>query len=288
MNLTIRDLASFDDFKQAEAVERDVWGVSDRDVVPLSLAIATKEAGSLWVGAFDGAKLAGFAFAFLGLEDGRLTLHSHLLAVRQPYRDLNLGYKLKQAQRDRALALGIPKITWTFDPLQSKNAHFNFAKLGIVADRYKPDFYGRETSSILHRNGTDRLWVTWALGSRRVQSYLQGKADRSEILDALSVLAPLVLFNGNGRPARSNLPAAVARQRIAIEIPSDIAAIEKRDSPLARDWRLVTRWAFTEALRAGFFVAEFCRTVRGQQGPGVYLLEKGRVQDYIPELARAR
>ena len=176
MNLTIRDLASFDDFKQAEAVEREVWEVSDRDVVPLALAIATKEAGNLWLGGFDGAKLAGFAFAFLGLEEGRLTLHSHLLAVRRPYRDLNLGYKLKQAQRERALALGIHKITWTFDPLQSKNAHFNFAKLGVVADRYKPDFYGRETSSILHRNGTDRLWVTWALGSRRVQSYLQGKA----------------------------------------------------------------------------------------------------------------
>ena len=54
MNLTIRDLASFDDFKQAEAVEREVWEVSDRDVVPLALAIATKEAGNLWLGGFDG------------------------------------------------------------------------------------------------------------------------------------------------------------------------------------------------------------------------------------------
>lgn len=288
MNLTIRDLASFDDFQQVEAVEKEVWGVSDRDVVPLPLAIATKEAGNLWLGAFDGAKLAGFAFAFLGMEDGRLTLHSHLLAVRGPYRDLNLGSKLKQAQRERALTLGIHKITWTFDPLQSKNAHLNFAKLGTVSDRYKPDFYGPETSSMLHRNGTDRLWVTWPLNSRRVQSRLQGKSHRTEMLDALSVLAPLVLFNGNGRPARSNLAAALARQRIAIEVPSDIAAIEKQDSLLARDWRLATRWAFTESLRAGFFVAEFCRTVRGQQGPGVYLLEKGKVEDYIPELARTK
>ena len=69
--------------------------------------------------------------------------------------------QLKQAQRERALTLGIQRITWTFDPLQSKNAHLNFAKLGTVSDRYKPDFYGPETSSLLHRNGTDRLWVTW-------------------------------------------------------------------------------------------------------------------------------
>lgn len=144
MTLAIRGLASFDDLRQVEAVEKEVWGVADRDVVPLPLAIATKEAGNLWLGAFDGPHLAGFAFAFLGLEEGRLTLHSHLLAVRGPYRDLNLGYKLKLAQRERALALGIQKITWTFDPLQSKNAHLNFAKLGVVSDRYKPDFYGPE------------------------------------------------------------------------------------------------------------------------------------------------
>ncbi len=71
------------------------------------------------------------------------------------------------------------------------------------------------------------------------------------------------------------LSAALARQRIAIQIPSDIGAVEQKDAGLAREWREATRWAFTEALHAGFFVAEFCRTVRGQQGPGNYLLEKG-------------
>lgn len=288
MNLTIRDLASFDDFRQVEAVEKEVWGVSDRDVVPLALAIATKEAGSLWLGGFDGPKLAGFAFAFLGIEDRRVSLHSHLLAVRKPYRDHNLGSQLKQAQRECALSLGIERITWTFDPLQSKNAHLNFAKLGTISDRYKPDFYGPETSSLLHRNGTDRLWLTWAIGSARVRIRLQGKDNRTEMLDALSTLAPLVLFDGNGRPARSSPEEALARQRIAIEVPSDIAVIEQQDPPLAGDWRLATRWAFTEALQAGFFVADFCRTVRGQQGPGVYLLEKGKIEEYVPELAREK
>ena len=206
--------------------------------------------------------------------------------MRGPYRDLDLGSRLKQAQRERALALRVQQITWTFDPLQSKNAHLNFAKLGVVSDRYKPDFYGPETSSTLHRNGTDRLWVTWPVNSRRVQARLQGKGNRSEMLDALSTLTPLIAFNGNGRPARSHLDAALLRQRIAVEIPTEIAAIENRDPALAREWRLSTRWAVTEALKAGFFVAEFCRTVRGQQGPGVYLLEKGIVNEYVPELAR--
>jgi len=303
--VTIRDLQTFEDLKQMDEVEREVWGLSDIDTTPLTLVIATKEAGSIWVGAFDGTKLVGFAFGFLGLENGRLIVHSHMLAVREPYRNSHLGYNLKLAQRERVLAIRVddgrtdsrtndPRITdtrisemtWTFDPLQSRNAHLNFTKLGVVSENYKVDLYGPETSSVLHRNGTDRLWVTWPLSSRRVSDRLQGKDNRAEVLDVLSTLTPLIHFNGDGKPARTDLAAALNRQRIAIEIPSDIVEVERKDPALAWEWRLQTRWAFTEALNAGFSVAEFCRTVRGQQGPGVYLLEKAKVEDYVPEMKR--
>jgi predicted GNAT superfamily acetyltransferase len=180
--------------------------------------------------------------------------------------------------------LRIHEMTWTFDPLQSRNAHLNFAKLGVVSESYKVDFYGPETSSVLHRNGTDRLWVSWPLASRRVQERLLGKDNRAEILDALFTLTPLVRFTGDGRPVRTDLTAALSRQRIAIEIPSDIGEVEGKYPALAQEWRQQTRWAFTEALKAGFLVAEFCRTVRGQQGPGVYLLEKAEIGDYVPEM----
>jgi predicted GNAT superfamily acetyltransferase len=309
--ITIRDLHGVEDLKQVEEVEREVWGLSDVDTTPRTLIIATEAAGSIWVGAFDGARLVGFAFGFLGTEHNQLIVHSHMLAVREPYRNLRLGYKLKLAQRERTLALRIDdsrgadvrphegrtnefrphgvrinEMTWTFDPLQSRNAHLNFAKLGVVSESYKVDFYGGETSSVLHRNSTDRLWVTWPLDSRRVQERLQGRESRAEILDALSTLTPLVRFNGEGKPDGTDLRAAAKRQRIAIEIPSDIADVERKDAVLAKEWRQQTRWAFGEALKAGFFVAEFCRTVRGQQGPGVYLLEKGRVEEYVPEMRR--
>jgi predicted GNAT superfamily acetyltransferase len=284
--VTIRDLQSVEDLKQAEAVEQEVWGLLDRDVMPLALMIATKEAGSIWVGAFDGPTLVGFAFGFLGMEAGHVTVHSHMLAVREAYRDLDLGYKLKQAQRDRALAMRVPEMTWTFDPLQSRNAHLNFSKLGVVSEIYRIDFYGPETSSALHQNGTDRLWVRWPLASRRVRDRLQGKDYRPEIMDAFSRLQPLVQFNGDGKPLRNDLGTALARQRIAIQIPSDIVDVEQKDPGLAREWRDATRWAFGEALRAGFFVAEFARTVRGKQGPGNYLLEKGSLVEYVPELQR--
>ena len=216
-----------------------------------------------------------------------------MLAVQQNYRDTDIGYRLKLAQRERVLAtrvhdIRLEEITWTFDPLQSRNAHLNFAKLGVVSESYQPDFYGAETSSLLHRNSTDRLWVRWPIASRRVQERLRGKDSRPVVLDALSTVLPLIRFNGEGKPARTSLEDALSRQRMVIEIPSDIGAIESRDPGLAREWREATRWAFLEATRQGFFVAEFCRTVRGQQGPGAYLLEKGRLEEYVPELVGAK
>ena len=283
--VVIRDLESFDDLKQAEALEREVWKLHDLDVLPITVAVATREAGNLWLGAFDGRKLVGFSFGFFGMEGGRLMVHSHMLAVHEQYQDSDLGFRLKLAQRERVLALRIPEITWTFDPLQSKNAHLNFMKLGVISEKYKIDFYGPQTSSILHRNSTDRFWVRWPLASRRVKQRLEGKDCRAEVLEVLSRLTPLVRFDVSGRPAQTDLASALSRQRIAVEIPSYIAQIEERDPELAREWRRATRWAFSEALQAGFFVAEFCRTVRGNQGPGAYLLEKGPAQDSVPELA---
>jgi predicted GNAT superfamily acetyltransferase len=283
-NIVIRDLASFEDLSQVTAVEKAVWGMADEDSLPLTLTIACQAAGNIFLGALDRDRMVGFVFGFFGREHGQTTIHSHMLAVLEPYRRLELGFRLKQAQRERALALGIQEMTWTFDPLQSRNAHFNFTKLGIVSDTYKVDFYGPETSSMLHRNGTDRLWVRWLLNSRRVRDRLAGKSTRSETLDALRLLAPLVRFNGNGRPERADLANSLSRQRVSIEIPGEILEVERTDMGLAREWREATRWAFQEAVKAGFFVAEFCRSIRGHQGPGAYLLQKGTVNEFVANI----
>ena len=289
--LAIRDLDTIDDLNQLREVEKEVWGMDENDTLPLTLAIACKAAGNIFIGAFDQIgpsesnreqknkkeKMVGFAFGFLGREHGQITLHSHMLAVLDGYRHLDLGSKLKQAQRERSLAMGVQEMTWTYDPLQSRNAHFNFAKLGVVSDTYKADFYGPETSSILHQNGTDRLWVRWMLDSRRVRGRLASTNQRAETLDALKLLAPLVRFDPTGKPARADLAESLSRQRISIEIPGDILAVERSDMALAREWREATRWAFGESLKAGFVVTEFARSIRGQQGPGAYLLQRGAV-----------
>lgn len=274
LEITIRDLDTVSELQRALQLEKEVWECDDADVVPVTLAVATRAAGAIWLGAFDGEKMVGFAFALPSLDSAGVGFHSHTLGVRASYSSSGVGYQLKLSQRRRALDLGIRKMTWTFDPLRSRNAHLNFSKLGVISDSYRPDFYGSQTSSPLHGNSTDRLWVTWNLADPRVEERLKGRSARVEVMDALAHLEPMVRFNGDGRPAENELGAALAKQRAAIEIPGDIGVLERDDIALAQEWRQATRRAFRKALNAGFVVKEFCRFIRGQQGPGAYLLER--------------
>src|SRR6476619_3928254 len=117
--IVIRDIRGQPEMRAAEELQKEVWGFSDIDVVPLTQLVAAKAAGGIVVGAFDREVLVGFAYGFVGYEDGNVTHHSHMLAVKPAYRGANVGYLLKLAQRRTALEQGIDRMTWTFDPLQS-------------------------------------------------------------------------------------------------------------------------------------------------------------------------
>ncbi len=274
-DIVIRDLETIEDLRKMGPVEKEVWGLDDRDVAPMTLLIAAKEAGSVFLGAFDGQAMVGFAFGFPSIERGHIGIHSHMLAVLPQYRDFNLGYRLKSAQRERTLQNGINEMSWTFDPLQSRNAHFNFAKLGVVSNSYKVDLYGSDSSSVLHQNGTDRLWLTWALDSKRVKERLAGKT-----IDSPPTVPSLVRRMQNGEVERDDLARAIQQGVAFIEIPPDILDIEQHDIKLARDWRSATRWAFTELLKSGFFVRDF---VRGSGAPGRYWLTRGDMRQFVSE-----
>src|SRR2546421_6303424 len=181
------------------------------------MLVATREVGGVLIGAYDRSDLVGFVYGFPGYEDGRIMHHSHMLAVKTAYRNHDRGYKLKLAQRERVLAQGIERITWTFDPLQSLNAYFNFGKLGVVADAYKINFYGEATSSFLHQIGTDRLWVTWLLDSERVRERLRTEGQQS--LPGPERIPSLVQVAANNAPRRNQSSGIGSQEYLSIEIP---------------------------------------------------------------------
>ena len=257
--VTIREIDAVAQMRAVEDLQKEVWGIPDLDVVPLTHLVAAKEAGGVLIGAFDGRELVGFVYGFPSFERGQLAHHSHMLAVKAAYRNLDLGRRLKLAQREQVMAQGIGLMTWTFDPLQSLNAYFNFNKLGVVADRYLPDFYGADASSFLHQTGTDRLWVSWLLSSESVRERSSGEHG-----------LPLVSTESDASPRRNDLSEAFAHERVSIEIPGDINSLHQQQPHVAQQWREETRWAFTEAIKAGYVVVGFTRENR----VGRYLLCK--------------
>jgi len=175
--MDVREIRAIGELRAVEALQKEVWDCNDLEVLPAIHMIAAREVGAILIGAFDGGELVGFVYGFPGFEGEHRVIHSDMLAVRAGHRDRGLGRTLKLAQRDAALARGVDRITWTFDPLQTRNAFLNFEKLGVVADRYLRDFYG-DTSSPLHAGGTDRLWVTWHLRERPA---FQPSAERAAV-----------------------------------------------------------------------------------------------------------
>lgn len=282
--IIIRSITLISEMRDVEALQREVWGPDD--VVPLTHLVATTEVGGTLIGAFDEARLVAFVYGFIGQEQGHPVIHSHMLAVKSSYRDRDLGYKLKLAQREAALARGFGRITWTFDPLQSRNAHLNFAKLGVVADQYKIDFYGDQSPSPLHQHiGTDRLWVSWLLDSPHVQQRLEDRSNAGHLSSGLEQeeAVTLVRLEADGSPGITPLAEGLSGEHALVEIPGDIGSLQEHAPELAISWREATRRAFTGALDAGYLVEEFYRQTRSGLSLGVYLLSRGSDARQSPE-----
>ncbi len=166
--IQIRRCTTLPDFHRCVEIQKSVWNESDLETEPYTTFVVANQTGGQVLGAFDGPTMLGFTLALVGIHGNVPYLHSHMTGVLPEYRDRKIGRALKLFQRDEALSRDIRLIEWTFDPLETRNAHFNLNRLGAIVRTYIPNFYG-VTSSPLHRNlPTDRLLAEWHLDSKRV------------------------------------------------------------------------------------------------------------------------
>jgi predicted GNAT superfamily acetyltransferase len=173
--ITIRKCIGIDELNACVALQKEVWNFDDVDLVPLRMFVVSQKIGGQTIGAFHGDDLVGFAFSIPGSRAGHAYLHSHMLAVRDSFRNHGLGRKLKLAQRDDAIQQGYELLEWTFDPLEIKNAHLNLSRLGAIARRYSVNHYGHSSSPLQGGLPTDRLVAEWWLKSKRVVDLLDKK-----------------------------------------------------------------------------------------------------------------
>jgi len=172
----VRNCTEVEEFRAFVALQKEVWGFADNELVPLRIFSLAPKIGGQVIGAWEGKTLVGFAFSIPGVRNGHAYLHSHMLAVKAEYRNSGLGRRLKLFQREDAIAHGYELIEWTFDPLEIKNAYFNLERLGAIARRYNINQYGITSSPLQGSLPTDRLVAEWWLKSNRVEGLLSNHA----------------------------------------------------------------------------------------------------------------
>ncbi len=281
MPINIRQLESPKELAAVEDLQRLVWPGSDIEVVPVHMLLAALHGGGVLVGAFDGDTLVGFVFGFPGFDLTSDSVYhcSHMAGVHPDYRDFGLGFKLKRAQWQMVRQQGLNRITWTYDPLQSRNAMLNITKLGAVCNTYYPNYYGELRDQLNIGFPTDRFQVDWWVNSHRVKRRLSKsppkKLDLAHYLSAETTRLNETELNDAGiiRPRLSNTPIPSA-PLLLLEIPADFQMIKTADPVLALDWRRHTRAIFQDIFADGYLVTDFIY-LPGSQPRSYYVFSDG-------------
>jgi predicted GNAT superfamily acetyltransferase len=274
MTIDIRPIRTHEEVRAVEQLQRQVWRLEDVEIVPDHVLVTAHKNGGLLLGAFEWLlsgreQLVAFVFGFVGLTSDRRLKHcSHMLGVAPTHQSQGLGFRLKQAQRECVLDQGIDLVTWTFDPLESRNAYLNFHKLGATCSTYLRDLYGDMRDELNAGVPSDRFHVDWHIASPRVARRLRGGSS------GLTLPVRVPILNSfppeqQPRPPQGVLP--VRGERLLIQIPAHFQAIRATDISLARAWRAHTRTLFETAFAAGYVVTDLLF----EQGRSCYLLERG-------------
>lgn len=252
-DLELRPLIA-EEYPQCEDLQRLTWGQNFNEVVPSSMLKIAHRLGGVVSGAFapDG-RLMGFVHGVTGVRGGELLHWSHMAAVRPELRGCGMGRHLKLYQRREMLAIDCRIMEWTYDPLESRNAHLNLNRLAGEPIEYVRNVYGDGSTSALHQGiGTDRFIISWRLDDPDVEQVLEnGPAPLADAVDN----APAVNTDANGRPFDEaelegwELPDVPV---FLVEVPADIQTLKRDEPTVAKAWRAGTRKAFEAALAAGY------------------------------------
>jgi predicted GNAT superfamily acetyltransferase len=201
--ILVRKCQTLEEMRACVDLQKEVWGLSDIELVPLRMFVVADKIGGQVIGAFTNDQLIGFALAIPAVRNRHSFLYSQMLAVRQQYRNFGVGRRLKLFQRDEALGRGFELMEWTFDPLEIKNAYLNIEKLGAIVRRYNVNQYGITSSPLQGGLPSDRLVAEWWLKSKRVENLLKGRA-KAHFENKKAIAVPAQIYEWKSKPETRN------------------------------------------------------------------------------------
>jgi predicted GNAT superfamily acetyltransferase len=255
-DVTIREVAELPDLAEVRRLFDGIWRPDPANPpVTTELLRALSKAGNYVAGAFDGPRLVGACVGFFGAP-AQAALHSHIAGVSAAAPGRGVGFALKLHQRAWALERGVSTITWTFDPLVSRNAHVNLVKLGAVAEEYLPDFYGGMRDGINGGDETDRLLVRWDLAAPKVVAAVAGTPHPRDARAELARGAVVALGRSeHGPPVVGELTGGT----LLVAVPRDVEALRGADPGHAEKWRVALRDVLTTLMADGARIVGFDR-----------------------------
>lgn len=271
--MIIRRLETPEDYEACGNTMKEIWKFNERDVIPSHLLKPINEQGGLVLGAFENDEMIGILVGFLAYHKGMLHHHSHVTGVLQQYK--GVGYQLKQKQREFTLSQGLDLVTWTFDPLQSSNAYFNFAKLGVISNTYYRDYYGEMRDFLNVGLASDRFLVEWWITTDDVIQRVNGTFQQPT-LDKMLSQAKIVNKTEKRKGYRKNVSVNLNldSKKLLVEIPSDINAMKDKHMTLAQKWREETRIIFETYFPKGYTAYNaLSETTKGERR-SYYLLRR--------------
>lgn len=283
ISIDIQPVTNIEDVKQIEDIQRLTWNIDDLDIIPGWLFHAMQKNGACLLGAFDGRKLVGFVFGLPGtlegldepvdqVEETQLLIYSLIMGVLPEYQRAGIGYRLKMAQREFALRLGVRLVTWTYDPLESLNGYLNIHKLGVVCHRYLHDYYG-EMGGINIGMPSDRFYVEWWVTSNRVKSRVsqnRGPLRLDQYLSGRAVIVNECDRNDKDLPVPPGGFLQLDNSLTIVEIPDDIQHVKAVDVPLSKRWREHLRLIFGHYFERQYLVTDFVRNMDERGLPRSY------------------
>ncbi|MDI9571526.1 MAG: GNAT family N-acetyltransferase [Pseudomonadota bacterium] len=211
---------------------------------------------------YDGDRPIGFAALFADFDHNGPFWYGARMGVDEHYQDKNVGDTMVNALYECAKERNIPRIRWTYDPLQSRNGYIYLRKMGGLVKEIGFNYYSAVFTNDHFNRGisTDRFIVEWMIGSERVRERMEeGRvppADTAAVTpentineihigeDGLEMHGERWLFQSSMSP-------------IFVEIPYDQDRLLKTDRARAQSLRDKCRALFMHYLARGYTVTDF-------------------------------